>query len=483
VELSCRHDDGTIRVQHVSGIPFSDSDGLFQGYRGTGRDVTTARQLSQQLSHQASHDSLTGLMNRREFELQLAREIEDVAHTDSQHALCFLDLDRFKLVNDSSGHVAGDELLRQLGELLKAHVRRGDLIARIGGDEFGVLLKNCSLREALRVSKGLRDAVAEFRFVWEDKIFDVGVSIGLVAVTREGGHINQLLRQADAACYTAKKNGRNRVHVFRPDDEDQVRRQSELNWVHRLNAAMDQDALHLHCQEIRSLGENGTESKRCEILLRMETASGELVSAATFLPAAERYNLATRIDRYVIKKAIDWFRRNPFSTGDFAVYAVNLSGQTIGDKEFGDYVTEQLADCPIDPRRICFEITETAAIASLATASQFITRIKQLGCRFALDDFGSGLCSFAYLKTLPVDYLKIDGAFVRDIATDPVDLTMVKSINEMAHALGKQTIAEFVESKAVLELLRGIGVDYAQGYYIGKPCPLPTDSVARPAHN
>lgn len=480
LELSWGHADGTIRIQQVSAVRFNDDEGEFRGYRGTGRDVTTARQLSQQLSHQASHDSLTGLVNRREFELQLARELEDVARTDAHHALCFLDLDQFKLVNDTSGHVAGDELLRQLGEVLKAHVRRGDTVARIGGDEFGVLLKNCSLVEALRVSKNLRNAVGEFRFGWEDKVFDIGVSIGLVAVTREAGDTGKLLNEADAACYAAKESGRNRVHVFRPDDEDQLRRQGELTWVHRLNSAIGQDALQLHCQEILSLHEKPGRERRCEILLRMETESGELVSAGAFLPAAERYNLATRIDRYVIAKAFDWFRRYPESARDFVFCTVNLSGQTLGNEEFGDYVSEQIADCPIDPQCICFEITETAAIASLSSASKFIRRVKQLGCRFALDDFGSGLCSFAYLKTLPVDYLKIDGAFVRDIAADPVDLTMVKSINDMAHALGKRTIAEFVESKAILDILRGIGVDYAQGYYISEPHPLPTQSLATP---
>jgi diguanylate cyclase (GGDEF)-like protein/PAS domain S-box-containing protein len=482
LELNWKHSDGTVRIQHISGIPYGDQDGTFRGYRGTGRDVTTARQLSQQLSHQASHDSLTGLVNRRELELQLAREIEDVTHSDSQHALCFLDLDQFKIVNDTSGHVAGDELLRQLGEVLKDHVRRGDLVARIGGDEFAVLLKNCSLREALRVTNGLRKAVDDFRFGWEDKLFDVGVSIGLVAVNRDSAKIDKIMRQADAACYAAKEAGRNRVHVYRPDDEHQVRKQGELKWVQRLNAAMDQDALQLHCQEIVALADNSSENKGCEILLRMETEPGELVSASVFLPAAERYNLATRIDRYVIDKVFSWFRLYPTSAQSFDVCTVNLSGQTIGNEEFADFLAIQLADCPLDPRHICFEITETAAIASLSSATRFIARVKQFGCRFALDDFGSGLSSFAYLKSLPVDYLKIDGAFVRDIANDPVDKTMVRSINDMAHALGKETIAEFVESKAVLDLLREIGVDFAQGYFISRPKPLPTDVAAATAY-
>ena len=474
IELKWQRSDGTARIQHVSGVPCVDHDGVFRGYRGTGRDVTTARELSQQLSHQASHDSLTGLINRREFELQLAREIDDVGRTNSQHALCFMDLDQFKIVNDTSGHVAGDELLKQLGDVLKAHVRRGDLVARIGGDEFAVLLKDCSLREALRVSNGLRKSVDDFRFGWEDKLFDVGVSIGLVAINRDSGTIDEVLRQADAACYMAKESGRNRVQVFRPDDEDQVRRQGELNWVHRLNAAMDQGALQLHCQEIVSLREESSASRGCEILLRMEVAPGELVSAAAFLPAAERYNLAARIDRYVIDEVFNWFRMYPRSAQRFDICTVNLSGQTFGNEDFADFLARQLADSPVDPRHICFEITETAAIASLSSATQFISRVKQFGCRFALDDFGSGLSSFAYLKSLPVDYLKIDGVFVRDIANDPVDRIMVRSINDMAHALGKQTIAEFVESEAVLRLLREIGVDFAQGYYISRPQPVPT---------
>jgi len=475
LELSWKQRDGTVRIQHVSGLPCVDHDGMFKGYRGTGRDVTTARELTRQLSHQASHDSLTGLINRREFELQLVREIEDVAQTDSQHALCFIDLDQFKIVNDTSGHVAGDELLRQLGDVLNEHVRRGDLVARIGGDEFAVLLKECSLREALRVSNGLRKAVEDFRFGWEDKLFNVGVSIGLVAVNRDSASVDTVLRQADAACYMAKESGRNRVQVFRPDDEDQIRRQGELKWVHRLSAAMDRGALQLHCQEIVSLRKNSAARTGCEILLRMEVAPGELVSASAFLPAAERYNLATRIDRYVIDEVFNWLRMYPQSAQSFDMCTVNLSGQTIGNEEFAEFLAERLSDCPVDPRHICFEITETAAIASLSNATQFISRVRQYGCRFALDDFGSGLSSFAYLKSLPVDFLKIDGVFVRDIANDPVDRTMVQSINDMAHALGKQTIAEFVESEAVLDQLREIGVDFAQGYYISKPKAVPTE--------
>jgi len=476
-ELEWKRHDGSVGVQHVNGIPFHDADGAFRGYRGTGRDITVARQLSEQLSHQASHDSLTGLMNRREFGRRLAQEIEELEHTDAKHALCYLDLDQFKLVNDTSGHVAGDELLRQLGEVLKAHVRRGDLVARLGGDEFGILLRDCSLTEAGRIARGLRDATGAFRFAWEGKAFSVGSSIGLVPVTSESGDIDKVLRQADAACYAAKEKGRNRVHILHGDDEDQVRRQGELQWVHRLNAAMEQGALQLHCQRIIPLAKHGDGGVAYEVLLRLRSGSGQLISGSTLMPAAERYNLAATIDRHVVSRTFAWFRENPQFVRELSMCAINLSGQSLGEEAFTEYVVQQVQDAPLEPQQICFEITETAAIASLASAAEFITALKALGCRFALDDFGTGLCSFAYLKTLPVDYLKIDGGFVREIATDPVDLTMVKSINDMGHALGKQTIAEFVESEEVLDLLREIGVDFAQGYFIGTPVPLDRDSV------
>ncbi len=472
LQLTWDHVDGGQRILHISGQPFSDQFGRFQGYRGTGRDITTAHRLSEQLSHEASHDALTDLMNRREFESRVASELEDLHQTGAQHALCFLDLDQFKLVNDTSGHVAGDELLRQLGTLLREHLRRGDLVARLGGDEFGILLMNCSIDQAQRLAKGLRNVVSEFRFNWEDKVFAIGASIGLVAVSRGSGDIGRVLRQADAACYAAKEGGRNLVHVYRDDDEEQVKRQGELRWVQRLNTAMEQETLMLYCQQIVPLQNAADHSFRCEILVRMKSPSGELIPAGQFLPAAERYNLATRIDLFVIHKTFDWFRQHPGAAEAFSLCTINLSGQSLGNETIAEHLDELLRSSSIDPRKICFEITETAAIANLSNASRLIGSLRNRGCLFALDDFGSGLSSFAYLKTLPVDFLKIDGAFVRDIADDPVDLTMVKSINEMAHALGKKTIAEFVESQAVLDLLTGMGVDFAQGLHIGPPRPL-----------
>ena len=476
LEINWKRHDGSHGVQQITGVPFRDGEGGFRGYRGAGRDVTVARQLSEQLSHQASHDSLTGLVNRREFGRRLAQEIEELGHTDRAHAMCYLDLDQFKLVNDTSGHVAGDELLRQLGEILQAHLRRGDLVARLGGDEFGILLRDCSLHEAGRIARGLRDAIGAFRFSWEGRTFGVGASIGLIAVTQAAGDVSEVLRHADAACYEAKEKGRNRVHVLDSDDEGEVRRHGELQWVQRLNTAIEHEGIQLYCQRILPLLATAEHGACYEVLLRLRSELDEIVPASTIMPAAERYRLAATIDRHVVTRTLDWFRDNPRAASELNMCAINLSGQSLGEQTFTEFVVQQVETGPLNPRQICFEITETAAISSLARATEFVTALKRLGCRFALDDFGTGLCSFAYLKTLPVDYLKIDGEFVKDIATDPVDLAMVKSINDMGHALGKQTIAEFVESAEVLELLRGMGVDFAQGYFIGSPEPL--DCVA-----
>ncbi len=368
--------------------------------------------------------------------------------------------------------MAGDELLRQLGGLLQQKVRRRDTLARLGGDEFGVLMEHCSLEHALRVANTLREAVEEYRFVWEDKGFNIGVSIGLVPITEISESIAGVLSAADTACYAAKDEGRNRIHVYREDDAELAKRHGEMQWVARIDRALEEDRFQLNFQPIVSVKSGEQKGAHYELLLRMQDEEGHIVHTSVFLPAAERYNLATKLDRWVVRKAFEWLTRHPEHLERLYLCEINLSGHSLGDGEFLELVIQQLGEAAIPPEKVCFEVTETAAIANLTSATHFIQTLKGVGCHFALDDFGSGLSSFAYLKTLPVDFLKIDGLFVKDIADDPTDLAMVKSINEIAQAMGKQTVAEFVENEAILEKLREIGVDYAQGHYIGGPRPI-----------
>jgi len=474
VELPWVCPNGQARVLRISGKPLFDSLDAFQGYRGAVRDVTEAHHMAQQLAHQATHDALTGLINRRAFEHRLQRVLDTAQAEQAEHALCYLDLDQFKIINDTCGHVAGDELLRQLGGLLQQKVRRRDTLARLGGDEFGVLMEHCSLKHALRVANALRVAVEEYRFAWEGKSFNVGVSMGLVPITETSESIAGVLGAADAACYTAKDEGRNRIHVYREDDAELAKRHGEMRWVARIQRALEEDRFQLSFQPIVPVTGADQKGAHYELLLRLKDEEGRIVLPAAFLPAAERYNLATKVDRWVIRSAFEWLAFHPEHVERLYLCEINISGWSLGDGEFLKWVTEQFLEAAIPPGKVCFEVTETAAIANLTSAKHFMQTLKAVGCRFALDDFGSGLSSFAYLKTLPVDFLKIDGLFVKDIADDPTDLAMVKSINEIGHTMGKQTIAEFVESEAILEKLRppNIGIDYAQGYHIGRPKPI-----------
>lgn len=435
-------------------------------------DITETHALSAQLKYQAGHDALTGLVNRQEFEHRLRRVLETAPTDKSDHALCYLDLDQFKVINDTCGHVAGDELLRQLGILLPTKVRKRDTLARLGGDEFGVLMEHCTLRQARRVANALLGAVQNFQFLWEDKSFNIGVSIGLVPISADSKSITELLSAADSACYEAKDAGRNRVHVYHEEDEELAKRHREMQWVARINRALEENRFHLDFQSIKPLrGRNGRRMYY-ELLLRMEDEEGRVVLPGAFLPAAERYNLATRLDRWVVGTALGWLTRHPDHVKRLSVCSINLSGRSLGDEDFLKYVVEQFERNSVPPSSICFEITETAAVANLSSATHFIAELKRLGCQFALDDFGSGLSSFAYLKNLPVDYLKIDGVFVKDIIHNPIDEAMVKSINEIGQVMNKRTIAEFVESESVLRRLRKIGVDYAQGFAISRPRPI-----------
>jgi len=393
--------------------------------------------------------------------------------------LCYLDLDQFKVVNDTCGHLAGDELLRQLGDLLKRNIRRHDFVARLGGDEFGILMHDCSLSEAFVACEKLRDMVRDFHFAWEDRSFTIGVSIGISAITGTSSSAVDLLKEADAACYAAKDKGRNRVHVYRPDDEELAMRQGEMQWVERIQQGLAQNRFCLYGQPIVAIGHE-EEGLHFETLVRYQDENGRIIPPGAFLPAAERYNLASELDRWVVSHLFAWMAQKEGFLQQLSVCSVNLSGVSMSDETMLAFISEQFDIWGIPPQKICFEVTETAAIANLSYATNFIHQLRDKGCSFSLDDFGSGLSSFAYLKNLPVDYLKIDGLFVKDILDDKVDLAMVKSINEVGHVMDKKTIAEFVENEQIFNLLNVLGVDYAQGYGIGKPVPLDELKLIKP---
>jgi len=466
-----RRDGSEVTIQDAV-APIRDAEGHIIGAVLTFRDVTVNRRLARELSHQAAHDTLTGLSNRKEFERRVALALTKQPHERGDQVLCYMDLDQFKIVNDTCGHAAGDELLRQLAKLFQAHVRSSDVLARLGGDEFGLLLSGCSLEEAIPIVDGIRALVEEFRFSWQDKTFAVGVSIGLVSVEEQMATMDVLLSAADSACYAAKEAGRNRIHLYQADDAQLLERRGEMMWVNRLRHALDGDLMRLYVQPIHPISQQQT-VPGYEVLVRMLGDDGRIIPPGAFMPAAERYDLASAIDRWVVGNFLAWVgdynrRRN----GDIGNYSINLSAASLVEESFLAFVLDAIERHAVPPQNICFEITETSAIANLAKAVTFMQRLKVIGCKFALDDFGSGLSSFAYLKSLPVDYLKIDGVFVKDIANDPIARAMVASINTIGHEMGLETVAEFVENEAILEQLRELGVDYAQGYHLGRPQPL-----------
>ena len=441
--------------------------------------ASESKQAKQNLSYQASHDTLTGLVNRREFERRAEQLLSTIRQENSEHALCFMDLDQFKIVNDTCGHTAGDELLRQLSVVLQNTVRHSDTLARLGGDEFGVLMEHCSLDDAHRVATSLQKAIQEFQFSWEGKMIKIGVSIGLVPITDDLVSLTELLIHADAACYMAKDQGRNRIHVYHDEDLELAQRHGEMQWASRLNHALEEDRLCLFAQSIVPL--DGSTDDHYELLIRMIDEEGKIVPPGSFLPAAERYNLIAKIDNWVIKNSFRLLAENPEFLNKIHFCSINLSGQSITENEFLNFVIDQLDKVGLPGEKICFEITETAAISNLSKAIKFISTMKGFGCLFALDDFGSGLSSFGYLKNLPVDYLKIDGMFVKNIVDDPIDHAMVKSINDIGHVMGMQTIAEFVENETIKNMLKEIGVNYGQGYGIGKPISF--DTLLRPPND
>jgi len=479
--LLVRRDDGKEFTVEDRLSPICNRNGDVIGAVIVFHDVSQARHMANQLSWQATHDALTGLLNRREFE-RLLQELIDSAVVDGKHnAVLFMDLDQFKVVNDTCGHMAGDELLRQLVAVFVARGRDSDVVARLGGDDFGMLLYGCPLEPALRMANEIREAVQEFRFMWQDKSFEVGVSIGLVEVNAASGNLATVMSNADAACYAAKEGGRNRVHVYQEDDTDMARRHGEMQWMSRISKAFEEDRFRLYYQEIAAVMPHQQDMRHFEVLLRMIDEEGNVIPPGAFIPAAERYNLMPIVDRWVIRtlfssRSAEWRRLweeyedkdEPFPI----LCAVNLSATSLNDDMFPTFLKEQLEYYGMPPQALCLEITETSAIANLNKASNFMRELSKLGCSFALDDFGSGMSSFAYLKDLPVHYLKIDGAFVRGMDQNPVNHAMVEAIAHIASVMGIETVAEFVEDRALMEKLAVLGVDYAQGYGIHRPEPM-----------
>ena len=461
--------DGNEMYIERTASPIRDGSGAVCGGVLVFHDVSESRELNRKLSYHASHDILTGLVNRREFEARLERSLRSAKARETQYALCHLDVDQFKIINDTCGHSAGDALLGQVGALLKTKIRWRDTLARLGGDEFGVLLESCSLDDALVMAEQLRETMRSYKFVWEERTFRLGCSIGVVPITGDSEDVATVLSSADSACQAAKEGGRNRVFSFQDNDIDLMRRRREMQWAARINNALEESRFELFRMTIQPLQKHEP-GAHYELLLRMRDETGKIVSPDNFINAAERYGITPQIDRWVVEHALRWLVSEADERERLALCSINLSGQSLGDADFLPFVQKLLKNSGIDGTKICFEITETAAIASFSQANRFIAALKEeQGCKFALDDFGTGLSSFGYLKHFPVDFLKIDGSFVKEILRDPIDREMVRSINEIGHLTGKQTIAEFAENEEIINMLRSLGVDYAQGYGISAP--------------
>ena len=465
--LLIKRDGNEMYIENTAS-PIRDGSGAVSGGVLVFHDVSESRELNRKLSYHASHDILTGLVNRREFESRLERSLRSARARETSYALCHLDVDQFKIINDTCGHSAGDALLGQVGALLKTKIRWRDTLARLGGDEFGVLLESCALEDALRMADQLRETIRSYKFVWEERTFRLGCSVGVVPITGDSEDVAALLSAADSACAAAKEAGRNRVYSFQENDIDLMRRRREMQWAARINNALEESRFELYRMTILPL-QKAEPGEHYELLLRMKDEAGKIVSPDNFINAAERYGITPAIDRWVIENAFRWLVSEADERERLAMCSINLSGQSLGDDKFLPFVIDQFHRSGLDASKICFEITETAAIASFSQANRFIQALKELGCKFALDDFGTGLSSFGYLKHFPVDFLKIDGSFVKEILHDPIDREMVRSINEIGHLTGKLTIAEFAENAEIISVLRSLGVDYAQGYGIASP--------------
>jgi diguanylate cyclase (GGDEF)-like protein/PAS domain S-box-containing protein len=467
------HRDGRRYAVEVTRTPIRHADGRVAGTVIVFQDVSDRRLLGLQLAHQATHDELTGLFNRQAFEGHLQRALDETRVRGTRHALCYLDLDQFKVINDTCGHLAGDELLCRVTSLLQDSMGETDLVARLGGDELAVLMPRRSLAEAEAQVAQFHRALQDFRFAWREKSFTIGASIGLVPFTPDLQTVNHLLSAADHACYLAKEKGRNRIQVYQEDDAAFVRRQEEMSWVVRIQETLEQNRFRLFSQAIQPLSKAASRGIYFEVLLRMVEEDGRIHLPSDFIQAAERYGLMQSIDRWVVRECMRTLRtQSPPFLDLLHLCSINLSGVSLGDEGFLDFLEDELAGSGIPGEKICFEITETAAIASFSQAERLLARLSSRGVRFALDDFGSGMASYSYLKDLPVSVLKIDGRFIKDIVTDPLDLAMVESINQVGHVMGLLTVAEGISSNAVVEKLRSVGVDYAQGHWISPPRPL-----------
>ena len=470
VEVLNYKKDGTTFWNEFEVTPIADETGWFTHWISVQRDVTERKLAEEKLNYQSSHDELTGLVNRREFERRAEELLASVVDGRSEHAACYIDLDQFKVVNDTCGHAAGDELLRQLGALLKKSIRKGDTLSRLGGDEFGVLIKNCSTEDSFKVASYIKSIIEDYRFIYEGQSFRVSASMGLVPIFDSKTTLSILMKNADAACYLAKDYGRNRIHIYNENDEDLTQRHGEMQWVNRIQEALAENRFCLYAQSIELLKDSN--KPHYELLVRMQDVNGGIIPPGAFLPAAERYNLIVQLDLWVIDKIFCLLHLNPSFLDKVNFVSVNLSGHSLTDESVLAFIILKFRQYKIDGKKFCFEITETAAITHIVMAERFILELKKLGCKFALDDFGSGLSSFGYLKNLPVDFLKIDGVFVKSLVEDKIDYAMVKAINEIGHIMGMQTIAEFVESEGIKEILIELGVDYAQGYCIHRPQPF-----------
>ncbi len=436
------------------------------------RDITRQRSLALQLEYQSSHDTLTGLINRSELLIRINRALGSARHEGRTHALLFLDLDQFKVINDNSGHAAGDELLRSLATRFRQEIRRGDSLARLGGDEFGILLLNCDLEYAERIAAKFRDLVNSCRFEWEGEKYKLGVSIGVVPITPDSRSASAILSAGDTACYSAKDAGQNQIKIYRPDDTGFLRRRGDMLWLGRINEAINEDRFRLFYQEIRPL-QDSDEGLSFEVLVKMLDEDDRLIEPGEFLPAAERASMTPQIDRWVIRHVFDWMERQGGERlKRLGHISINLSGHSLSERDFLDFVVHEFDQRGLPQGKLCFEVTETVAIANLINAQHIFSRLAEMGCLFSLDDFGTGMSSYGYLKNLPVDFVKIDGVFVRTLTEDNIDAKLVESITDIAHEMGIRSIAEYVENAQIMERLKAIGVDYAQGYFIGEPRPL-----------
>jgi diguanylate cyclase (GGDEF)-like protein/PAS domain S-box-containing protein len=452
--------------------PIRGAAGDVQGVAVMLHDVSELRGLTQQMSYQASHDALTGLVNRREFERRLGESLEIARAGRQGHVMCYMDLDRFKAVNDTSGHLAGDNMLREVAALIREAVRDSDTVARLGGDEFGVLLVGCPLDKARQIADDIWRAIAEYRFVWKDRIFSVGVSIGIVEITGESNSLEEIMSAADSACYVAKKQGDGHVHVYSSHDEAVARSRGEIHWLQRLQAALRDGFFELYVQPIEPARPGAVSSgPAMEVFVRLHD-EGQAISPADFFPAAERYRLMSMIDRWVLGSALAAIAAGAIRLPPGRSLSLNISGQTLADPAFLEFVVEELDRTGVAPSQICFEVAETSVIGNLEHARRFVEVLHGMGCRFALDDFGTDLGGFANLKSLPLDYLKIDGSFMRDLGRDTVNQAMVSAVVNMARTLNFRLVAEQVEDVAALEAARAMGIDFVQGHAIGRPRPL-----------